>query len=679
MYPCSLLKRTGPEKQYMSEKVQQGKFHLKAPYQPTGDQPKAIAQLVEGVEKGYKEQTMLGVTGSGKTFTIANVIERLNRPTLVLAHNKILAAQLCSEFKEFFPDNAVEFFVSYYDYYQPEAYIPRTDTYIEKETSINDEIDRLRHSATAALLERRDVIVVASVSCIYSIGDPKAYERSMVSLRPGMQLDRDELIEKLVSINYKRNDIDFQRNTFRVRGDVVDVIPANTQEAAVRVEFFGDMIDRVCEINVTTGEIMSELNHKAIFPATHFVMEDEDREAELAQIQADMEAQEALFKSQGKLIEAQRIRERTNYDIEMMREIGYCSGVENYSRYFDGRQPGEPAYTLLDFFPEDYLLIVDESHVTLPQVRGMFGGDHSRKKNLVQYGFRLPSAFDNRPLQFDEFQARMGQTIYLSATPNEYELGRSSQVAELIVRPTGLCDPEVEVHPTEGQIDHLIGEIHRCISRGERVMAVTLTINMAESLTRYLEEAGIRVRYLHHNVETVERMELVRDFRSGEFDVLVGINLLREGLDMPEASLVAILDADKEGFLRSKTSLIQTMGRAARNVNGRVILYADNMTGSMQEAMEETARRRAIQTEYNKVHGIVPKSVTKAIADVIDIRKANDTAKAAKTKKMSAAEINQQIAHLEKEMLLAAKNLEFEQAAVLRDAIIKLKAIKTEK
>lgn len=649
-------------------------FKLVSSYTPRGDQPQAIQKLTAGVQAGMQEQVLLGVTGSGKTFTMANVIAQVNKPTLVLAHNKTLAAQLCSEFREFFPENAVEYFVSYYDYYQPEAYIPRTDTYIEKETSINDEIDRLRHSATAALLERQDVIVVASVSCIYSIGDPKAYKRSMVSLRPGMALDRDVLIEKLISINYKRNDIDFQRNTFRVRGDVVDVIPANTQEAAVRVEFFGDIIDRVCEINVTTGEITSELNHKAIFPATHFVMEDDNREEQLAQIARDMEIQAEQFRKEGKLIEAQRIRERTNYDMEMLREIGYCNGVENYSRYFDGRKPGEAAYTLLDFFPKDYLMIIDESHVTLPQVRGMYGGDYSRKKNLVQYGFRLPSAFDNRPLKFDEFQARMGQTIYLSATPNDYELERASQVVELIVRPTGLCDPEVEIHPTEGQIDHLIGEIHKCVDRGERVLAVTLTISMAESLTRYLEEAGIRVRYLHHNVDTVERMELVHDFRLGEFDVLVGINLLREGLDMPEASLVAILDADKEGFLRSRTSLIQTMGRAARNVNGRVIMYADNITGSMQEAIDETARRRKIQMQYNQEHGITPVSVKKDVLDVIDIRKASDTVKAMKTKKMSAAEVQKQIATLEKEMLLAAKNLEFEHAAVLRDAIIQLKA-----
>ena len=623
-----------------------------------------------------KSQTLLGVTGSGKTFAMANIIEKLQRPTLVLAHNKILAGQLCAELKSFFPENAVEFFVSYYDYYQPEAYIPRTDTYIEKETSINNEIDRLRHSATAALLERRDVIVVSSVSCIYSIGDPEAYKKSMVSVRPGMTLDRDDLIEKLTSINYKRNDIDFTRNTFRVRGDIVDVLPANTEENAVRIEFFGDCVDRVCEINAVTGEITSTLTHKAIFPATHFVMDNDNIENKFAAIEADMEEQARRFKENGKLIEAQRIRERTKYDLEMMREIGYCNGIENYSRYFDGRSPGEPAYTLLDFFPDDFIMMIDESHVTLPQVRGMFGGDLARKKNLVQYGFRLESAFDNRPLRFEEFEQKMRQTIFVSATPGNYELEHSSQVAELIVRPTGLCDPEVEVHPTEGQIDHLIGEIKNRINAGERTIVVTLTIRMAESLTRYLEDAGIKVRYLHHNIDTMERMELLRDFRLGKFDVLVGINLLREGIDVPEASLIAILDADKEGFLRSRTSLIQTMGRAARNEHGKVIMYADVITDSMQEALDETARRRAIQMKFNEEHGIIPHTITKAIREVIDIHKTTELDKKSKPGKNKTEDTASQIELLTKEMQKAAKELNFEQAAMLRDMIIQLKARK---
>lgn len=652
-------------------------FKLHSEYSPSGDQPQAIEKIVHGINKGDKAQTLLGVTGSGKTFVMANIIEKLQRPTLLLAHNKILAAQLCAELKAFFPENAVEFFVSYYDYYQPEAYIPHTDTYIEKETSINDEIDRLRHSATAALLERRDVIVVSSVSCIYSIGDPDAYKRSMVSLRPGMTLDRDELIEKLTAINYKRNDIDFKRNTYRVRGDIVDVLPANTEENAVRIEFFGDEIERICEINSLTGEITSTLNHKAIFPATHFVVDDTNREQKFEQISADMEAKVKYFKDNGKLIEAQRIKERTNYDIEMMREIGYCNGIENYSRYFDGRVPGEPAYTLIDFFPDDFVLMIDESHVTLPQIRGMFGGDFARKKNLVEYGFRLDSAFDNRPLKFEEFEEKMPQTVFVSATPGKYEAEHSDEVAELIVRPTGLCDPEVEIHPTEGQIDHLIGEIRKRIEVNERTIVVTLTIKMAESLTRYLEESGIKVRYLHHNIDTMERMELIRDFRVGKFDVLVGINLLREGIDVPEASLMAILDADKEGFLRSETSLIQTMGRAARNVNGKVIMYADNITDSMRHSIDETARRRAIQMKYNKEHGIVPHTIEKAIRDVIDIHK-NTAAGTSKTKRntVSIKDINVEIERLTKEMQAAAKELNFEQAAVLRDMIIQLKSQK---
>lgn len=652
-------------------------FRLHSEYHPSGDQPKAIDKIVQGINKGDKAQTLLGVTGSGKTFVMANIIEKLQRPTLLLAHNKILAAQLCAELKSFFPENAVEFFVSYYDYYQPEAYIPHTDTYIEKETSINDEIDRLRHSATAALLERRDVIVVSSVSCIYSIGDPNAYKRSMVSLRPGMTLDRDELIEKLTSINYKRNDIDFKRNTYRVRGDVVDVLPANTEENAVRIEFFGDEVERICEINSVTGEITSTLNHKAIFPATHFVVDDTDREQKFEQIRADMEAKVKYFKDNGKLIEAQRIKERTNYDIEMMREIGYCNGIENYSRYFDGRRPGEAAYTLIDFFPDDFVLMIDESHVTLPQIRGMFGGDFARKKNLVEYGFRLDSAFDNRPLKFEEFEKKMPQTVFVSATPGKYEAEHSDDIAELIVRPTGLCDPEVELHPTEGQIDHLIGEIRKRIAVNERTIVVTLTIKMAESLTRYLEEAGIKVRYLHHNIDTMERMELIRDFRVGKFDVLVGINLLREGIDVPEASLMVILDADKEGFLRSETSLIQTMGRAARNVNGKVIMYADNITDSMRCSIDETARRRAIQMKYNEEHGIIPHTVEKAIRDVIDIHKNTESdAKRTSRSTASAKNINSEIERLTKEMQAAAKTLNFEQAAVLRDMIIQLKSQK---
>lgn len=652
------------------------KFVLHSEYKPSGDQPQAIEKLTDGINKGMHAQTLLGVTGSGKTFAMANVIEKLQRPTLVLAHNKILAGQLCAELKSFFPENAVEFFVSYYDYYQPEAYIPRTDTYIEKETSINNEIDRLRHSATAALLERRDVIVVSSVSCIYSIGDPETYKRSMVSLRPGMTMDRDELIDKLTSINYKRNDIDFTRNTFRVRGDIVDILPANTEENAVRAEFFGDTIDRVCEINAVTGEITSTLNHKAIFPATHFVMDNDNIESKLSAIEADMEEQVKRFKANGQLIEAQRIRERTKYDLEMIREIGYCNGIENYSRYFDGRSPGEPAHTLIDFFPDDFILMIDESHVTLPQIRGMFGGDLARKKNLVRYGFRLESAFDNRPLRFEEFEQKMGQTIFVSATPGNYELEHSSQVAELIVRPTGLCDPVVDVHPTEGQIDHLIGEIKKRIETDERTIVVTLTIRMAESLTRYLEDAGIKVRYLHHNIDTMERMELIRDFRLGKFDVLVGINLLREGIDIPEASLIAILDADKEGFLRSQTSLIQTMGRAARNEHGKVIMYADVITDSMQRALDETARRRSIQMKFNEEHGIIPHTITKAVREVIDIHKNTETGKKGKTSKSKASDTASQIEILTKEMQKAAKELNFEQAAMLRDMIIQLKAKK---
>ncbi|MBO5355155.1 MAG: excinuclease ABC subunit UvrB [Clostridia bacterium] len=652
-----------------------GKFQLKSPFKPTGDQPQAIDAITQGLNAGMRYQTLLGVTGSGKTFTMANVIERMNRPTLILEPNKTLAAQLCSEMREFFPDAAVEFFVSYYDYYQPEAYIPGKDMYIEKDASINDEIDRLRHSATAALLERRDVIIVASVSCIYSLGDPVDYKNMMLSLRPGMAMDRDELIRRLVGIQYERNDLNFVRTKFRVRGDTVDIYPTGGKaDVAVRVEFFGDEIDRVCEFRVVTGEILRELRQFSLFPATHYAVSEIKREAALAQIGAEMLDRVAFFKSQDKLIEAQRIEERVKYDLEMLREVGYCSGVENYSRILAGRPEGSTPYTLLDFFPKDYLMIVDESHVMLPQVRGMSGGDTARKQNLVDFGFRLPSAYDNRPLYFPEFEERVNQAVLVSATPAEFERQHSEQVVEQIIRPTGLLDPEVDVRPIEGQVDDLLGEIRVRAAKNERVLVTTLTKRMAEDLTSYLEENGVRVRYIHHNVETIERMEIIRDLRLGEFDVLVGINLLREGLDLPEVSLVAILDADKEGFLRTETSLIQTIGRAARNAEGKVIMYADTITGSMQRAIGETNRRRKIQDEYNKAHGIVPKTVVKSIHDIIEIGKAADDAASKKGKeKLTPTQRQKLIDTLTAEMKEAAKKLEFEQAAFLRDKIKQLR------
>lgn len=650
-----------------------GTFHLKSPFQPTGDQPEAIEALCAGIESGMRYQTLLGVTGSGKTFTMANVIARMNRPTLILEPNKTLAAQLCSEMREFFPDAAVEFFVSYYDYYQPEAYIPGKDMYIEKDAAINDEIDRLRHSATSSLLERRDVIIVASVSCIYSLGDPAEYESLVLSLRPGMAISRDELLARLVSIQYERSDLNFVRDKFRVRGDTVDIYPAGFGDTAIRVEFFGEEIDRVTEFRVATGETVRELRYFCVFPATHYAVSDAKREAALAEIGAEMLERVEYFKSENKLLEAQRIEERTKYDLEMLREVGYCSGVENYSRVLSGRPAGSTPYTLLDYFPKDYIMFVDESHVMLPQVRGMSGGDTARKKNLVDYGFRLPSAYDNRPLYFDEFEQRIHQAVLVSATPADFEKQNSSQVVEQIIRPTGLLDPKISVRPIEGQIDDLLGEIRARAAKGERVLVTTLTKRMAEDLTSYLEENGVRVRYIHFNVETIERMEIIRDLRLGAFDVLVGINLLREGLDLPEVSLVAILDADKEGFLRTETSLIQTIGRAARNANGEVIMYADTVTGSMRRAIDETERRRAIQDAYNKAHGIVPKTVVKGVHDIIEIGKAADKAAGKEGKRMSAAEKKKLIDTLTAEMKDAAKRLEFEQAAFLRDKIRELR------
>ena len=666
-------------------------FRLVSDFKPTGDQPEAIEQLVEGIEHGDRMQTLLGVTGSGKTFTMANVIARLNRPCLILEPNKTLAAQLCSEFRAFFPDAAVEYFVSYYDYYQPEAYIPGKDMYIEKDALINDEIDRLRHSATSALFERRDVIIVASVSCIYSLGDPQEYRDLVIPLRPGMVMSREELIRKLIFNSYNRNDLSLTRDGFRVRGDTVEIIPANQSETALRVEFFDDEIDRLSEINIVTGELIRLLSYAAVYPATHYAVSSEKREAALSEIEQEMRERVAFFKSQDKLIEAQRIEERVRYDLEMLREVGFCSGVENYSRVLSGREPGSTPYTLLNYFPDDYLLFIDESHVTVPQVRGMSGGDTARKRNLVEYGFRLPSAYDNRPLYFEEFEQRMGQTVFVSATPGDYEAEHSERTVEQIIRPTGLLDPLISVRPIEGQVDDLLGEIKVRVARSERVLITTLTKKMAEDLTDYLEGAGIRVRYIHFNVETIERMEIIRDLRLGVFDVLVGINLLREGLDIPEVSLVAVLDADKEGFLRSERSLIQTIGRAARNENGMVILYADTVTRSMEGAISETNRRRAIQDAYNKQHGIIPHTVKKDVRDIIEIGAREDDGhsrrgkqakgaapdSAAKTparKKMTAAQREERIAGLTAEMKAAAKALEFEKAAFLRDEIARLRA-----
>ena len=641
------------------------------PYKPMGDQPEAIETLVEGLEEGKKEQVLLGVTGSGKTFTMANIIARMNRPTLVLAHNKTLAAQLCSEFKEFFPENAVEYFVSYYDYYQPEAYIPGSGTYIEKDSSINDEIDKLRHSATSALFERRDVIIVSSVSCIYTLGNPEEYKALVVSAREGQEMSRDEFIAKLVAIQYERNDIAFERNRFRVRGDTVEVFPANSSTLVLRIEFFGDEVDKISEVNPVTGQITRSLGYVAIYPASHYVTSPEFRERALREIEAEMEERVEYFKANGKFIEAQRIEERTRYDMEMLAELGYCTGVENYSRVLSGRPAGSTPYTLLDYFPKDYLMFIDESHVTVPQVRGMSGGDRARKKNLVDYGFRLPSAYDNRPLFFDEFTAKQGQTIYVSATPGEYERQHMQTLAEQFIRPTGLLDPSVEVRPTEGQIDDLIGEIKARVERKERVLVTTLTKKMAENLTEYLGGRDIKCRYMHYSVETIERMELLRDLRLGVYDVLIGINLLREGLDLPEVSLVAILDADKEGFLRSETSLIQTIGRAARNADGHVIMYADTVTRSMKAAIDESNRRREKQEAYNKAHGIVPKTVIKEVRDVIDISSKDKKGKKVQTK-LSAKDKTELIARLKEEMLEASAKLEFERAAFLRDEIIRV-------
>lgn len=648
------------------------KFILHSQYSPMGDQPQAIDELVDGVERGFKEQTLLGVTGSGKTFTMANVIAKLNRPTLVLAHNKTLAAQLCSEFREFFPENAVEYFVSYYDYYQPEAYIPSTDTYIEKDSAINDEIDKLRHSATSALSERRDVIIVASVSCIYSLGDPIDYRNMVISLRPGMQKNRDDVINKLVEIQYERNDINFIRNKFRVRGDVLEVFPAQSSENAIRIEFFGDEVERISEINALTGEVRGVLSHTAIYPASHYVVSQEKMERSIKEIYEEMTSCVAQFEKEGKLLEAQRIKQRTEYDIEMLRETGFCKGIENYSRIMSGREPGSAPFTLLDYFPEDFLLFVDESHVTIPQVRGMYGGDRSRKDTLVQFGFRLPSAYDNRPLTFDEFYSKVGQKIFVSATPGDFEKEKSSRVAEQLIRPTGLVDPVISVRPTDGQIDDIISEINVRVERKERVLLTTLTKKMAEDMTDYLENLGIKVRYMHHDVDTIERMEIIRDLRLGEFDVLVGINLLREGLDIPEVSLVIILDADKEGFLRSETSLIQTIGRAARNAGGEVIMYADSVTPSMERAIVETERRRKKQIAYNEEHRIVPRTIIKGVRDVIEITSKKDNSDKP-IKKMSKKEREAMIARLTAEMKAAAKILEFEHAAYLRDKINKLR------
>ncbi|ADH61453.1 excinuclease ABC, B subunit [Thermoanaerobacter mathranii subsp. mathranii str. A3] len=651
-------------------------FKLVSNFKPTGDQPQAIEKLVEGVKKGYRFQTLLGVTGSGKTFTMANIIQKLNRPTLVIAHNKTLAAQLYSEFKEFFPENAVEYFVSYYDYYQPEAYIPQTDTYIEKDASINEEIDKLRHSATAALFERRDVIIVASVSCIYGLGDPIDYENLMLSLRPGMIKDRDEIIKKLVDIQYERNDVNFTRGKFRVRGDVIEIFPASFSNKAIRVELFGDEIDRIAEIDVLTGEILGFRKHVAIFPASHYATSKDKLERAIKSIREELEQRYKELKDAGKIVEAERLKQRTNYDLEMLQEMGYCQGIENYSRHISGRPPGSPPYTLLDYFPKDFLIFIDESHVTIPQIRGMYNGDRSRKEALVEYGFRLPSAFDNRPLTFEEFEERINQVIFVSATPGPYEIEHSEQVVEQLIRPTGLVDPEVIVKPVKGQVDDLIGEIRKTVDKGFRVLVTTLTKKMAEDLTDYLKDMGIKVKYLHSDIETIERVEIIRDLRLGKFDVLIGINLLREGLDIPEVALVAILDADKEGFLRSETSLIQTIGRAARNAEGRVIMYADTVTNSMKRAIDETNRRRKIQMEYNKKHGITPKTVIKGVRDVIEATHVAEEEQKYTRKKVKTYDpeiIKSTIEQLEKEMKEAAIELQFEKAAKLRDVIFELK------
>ncbi|MBA4542996.1 excinuclease ABC subunit UvrB [Thermoactinomyces daqus] len=654
------------------------KFEIVSEFQPQGDQPQAIDQLVKGIREGKRFQTLLGATGTGKTFTIAQTIARVNKPTLVIAHNKTLAAQLCGELKEFFPHNAVEYFVSYYDYYQPEAYVPATDTYIEKDASINDEIDKLRHSATSALFERRDVIIVSSVSCIYGLGSPEEYRDLVLSLRVGMERDRNEILRKLVDIQYQRNDLNFTRGTFRVRGDVVEIFPVSRSEQAVRVEFFGDEIERIREIDVLTGEILGEREHVAIFPASHYVASSGVMDRALRDIEAELEERLKELRDQGKLLEAQRLEQRTRYDMEMMREVGFCSGIENYSRHLVGKKPGEPPYTLLDFFPDDYLMIVDESHVTIPQIRAMYNGDQARKDVLVEHGFRLPSAKDNRPLKFEEYEDKINQIIFVSATPGPYELEKAPEVVEQIIRPTGLVDPQIHIHPIQGQIDHLIGEIQKRIQRNERVLVTTLTKKMAEDLTDYLKEMGIRVRYLHSDIKTIERMQILRDLRLGEFDVLIGINLLREGLDLPEVSLVAILDADKEGFLRSERSLIQTIGRAARNANGEVIMYADTITDSMKKAIDETERRRKIQMEYNRKHGIVPQTIRKKVHEIIEATKvAEQPAEYEANKKAKALTKKERIKlieSLEKEMKSAAKELNFERAAELRDLILELKA-----
>ena len=651
-------------------------FKLHAPFKPTGDQPEAIEKLAQGVKMGLDEQVLLGVTGSGKTFTMASVIEKVQRPTLVLAHNKTLAAQLCAEFKEFFPENAVEYFVSYYDYYQPEAYIPHTDTYIAKDASTNEEIDRLRLSATCALLERRDVIVVSSVSCIYGLGEPEDFEKLMISLRPGMTMERDELLKRLIEIRYERNDVAFERNRFRVRGDTVELYPAYYRDKAVRVEFFGDEIDRISEFTPVNGQVTRTLQHIAIYPASHYVTTKDKLERAIVEIDRELDEREAQFLSEGKAVEAQRIRQRTRYDIEMLRELGYCTGIENYSRVISGRPVGSPPLTLIDYFPKDFLLFVDESHVTLPQVRAMYNGDRARKESLVEYGFRLPCAFDNRPLKFDEFEQRVHQRIYVSATPGDYEKERAGQIVEQVIRPTGLLDPRITVKPTDGQIDDLISEINVRTARGERILVTTLTKKMAEDLTGFLENYSIRVRYMHHDIDTVERMEIIRDLRLGEFDVLVGINLLREGLDIPEVGLVAILDADKEGFLRSETSLIQTVGRAARNADSKVIMYADTITPSMRACIDETARRREKQMAYNKLHGIEPKTIVKSVRDLIEISTDAVTASKANGVKMTDRERRELISQLEDKMKKAAAMLEYEIAAQLRDEIIRLRGEK---